>query len=88
MLSRDLFPSPDHVIGSNLPPESHSFFLLSLMFRRYKDIPGIWTREQVEAWKPIVNAVHEKGGVFFLQLGHMGRISNNGTYPTTSSLIH
>ncbi|KAL5993299.1 12-oxophytodienoate reductase 1 [Asimina triloba] len=25
------------------------------------DTPGIWTKEQVEAWKPIVNAVHEKG---------------------------
>ncbi|KAL5993300.1 12-oxophytodienoate reductase 1 [Asimina triloba] len=28
---------------------------------RYTDTPGIWTKEQVEAWKPIVNAVHEKG---------------------------
>ncbi|WMV52025.1 hypothetical protein MTR67_045410 [Solanum verrucosum] len=32
----------------------------------YKDVPGIWTKEQVEAWKPIVNAVHAKGGIFFL----------------------
>ncbi|KAL6180328.1 hypothetical protein ACLB2K_046992 [Fragaria x ananassa] len=28
----------------------------------YTDTPGIWTKEQVEAWKPIVNAVHAKGG--------------------------
>ncbi|KAL9379724.1 hypothetical protein Peur_028206 [Populus x canadensis] len=28
----------------------------------YLHTPGIWTREQVEAWKPIVNAVHAKGG--------------------------
>ncbi|MQL99929.1 hypothetical protein Taro_032657 [Colocasia esculenta] len=27
----------------------------------YPNTPGIWTKEQVEAWKPIVNAVHEKG---------------------------
>ncbi|KAG6751042.1 hypothetical protein POTOM_045559 [Populus tomentosa] len=28
----------------------------------YLHSPGIWTREQVEAWKPIVDAVHAKGG--------------------------
>ncbi|KAF6152385.1 hypothetical protein GIB67_028427 [Kingdonia uniflora] len=28
----------------------------------YQDTPGIWTKEQVEAWKPIVDAVHAKGG--------------------------
>ncbi|KAJ0977208.1 hypothetical protein J5N97_012682 [Dioscorea zingiberensis] len=56
----------------------------------YKDIPGIWSKEQVEAWKPIVDAVHEKGGIFFCQLGHMGRISNtdfqpNGRAPISST---
>lgn len=35
--------------------------------------PGIYTQEQVEKWKPITKAVHEAGGVFFLQLWHMGR---------------
>ncbi|GJV57302.1 putative 12-oxophytodienoate reductase 11, partial [Tanacetum coccineum] len=29
----------------------------------FKDIPGIWLKEQVEALKPIVKAVHEKGGL-------------------------
>ncbi|XP_065880576.1 12-oxophytodienoate reductase 1-like [Euphorbia lathyris] len=52
--------------------------------------PGIWTREQVEAWKPIVNAVHEKGGIFFCQLWHAGRVSNysfqpNGQPPISST---
>ncbi|XP_027355091.1 putative 12-oxophytodienoate reductase 11 [Abrus precatorius] len=42
----------------------------------YPNTPGIWTREQVEAWKPIVKAVHEKGGIFFCQLWHAGRVSN------------
>ncbi|XP_078148953.1 putative 12-oxophytodienoate reductase 11 [Carex rostrata] len=41
-----------------------------------RDTPGIWTKEQVEAWKPIVNAVHEKGGIFFCQLWHVGRVSH------------
>ncbi|RHN53336.1 putative 12-oxophytodienoate reductase [Medicago truncatula] len=30
--------------------------------------PGIWTKEQVEAWKPIVDAVHAKGATFFDQI--------------------
>ncbi|KAM5575006.1 12-oxophytodienoate reductase 2-like [Rosa sericea] len=47
----------------------------------YPDTPGIWTKEQVEAWKPIVNAVHAKGGVFFCQIWHVGRVSNTGFQP-------
>ncbi|XP_059654815.1 putative 12-oxophytodienoate reductase 11 [Cornus florida] len=42
----------------------------------YRDTPGIWTNEQVEAWKPIVDAVHTKGGIFFCHLWHVGRVSN------------
>jgi len=56
----------------------------------YPNTPGIWTEEQVEAWKPIVNGVHEKGGVFFCQIWHTGRASNvdyqpNGQTPVSSS---
>nr|GEY31760.1 putative 12-oxophytodienoate reductase 11 [Tanacetum cinerariifolium] len=29
----------------------------------FKNIPGIWSKQQVEAFKPIVKAVHEKGGL-------------------------
>lgn len=36
--------------------------------------PGIWSDEQTEAWKPIVEGVHEAGGLIVLQLWHMGRI--------------
>ena len=36
--------------------------------------PGIWTAEQMEAWKPITEAVHEAGGRIFCQLWHMGRL--------------
>ncbi|KAK3131946.1 hypothetical protein QOZ80_6AG0513740 [Eleusine coracana subsp. coracana] len=41
----------------------------------YPEIPGIWTQEQIEAWKPIVDAVHSKGALFFCQIGHVGRFS-------------
>lgn len=36
--------------------------------------PGIWSQEQVEAWKPVVEAVHAAGGRILCQLWHMGRI--------------
>jgi len=36
--------------------------------------PGLWTCEQVEAWKPVVAALHEAGGRIFAQLWHMGRL--------------
>jgi 12-oxophytodienoic acid reductase len=46
----------------------------------YPDTPGIWTKEQVEAWKPIVDAVHAKGATFFCQIWHVGRVSNSSMY--------
>ncbi|KAK9929881.1 hypothetical protein M0R45_026954 [Rubus argutus] len=53
----------------------------------YPDTPGIWTKEQVEAWKPIVDAVHAKGGVFFCQIWHVGRVSNSGFQPNGQAPI-
>ncbi|KAK4784729.1 hypothetical protein SAY86_019097 [Trapa natans] len=47
----------------------------------YPETPGIWTKEQVEAWRPIVNAVHGKGGVFFCQIWHVGRVSTTDYQP-------
>ncbi|KAM7279426.1 hypothetical protein ACFE04_006560 [Oxalis oulophora] len=47
----------------------------------YSNVPGIWTKEQVEAWKPIVDAVHAKGGIFFCQIWHVGRVSNTSFQP-------
>ncbi|KAK9069638.1 hypothetical protein SSX86_011542 [Deinandra increscens subsp. villosa] len=56
----------------------------------YPETPGIWTKEQIEAWKPIVNAVHKKGGIFFCQIWHVGRVSSyayqpNGEAPISST---
>ncbi|BAS89367.1 Os04g0443750 [Oryza sativa Japonica Group] len=47
--------------------------------------PGIWTKEQVEAWKPIVDAVHAKGGIFFCQIWHVGRASDMEERPISST---
>nr|QOC60026.1 12-oxo-phytodienoic acid reductase [Salvia miltiorrhiza] len=53
----------------------------------YPHTPGIWTKEQVEAWKPIVDAVHAKGAVFFCQIWHVGRVSNTGFQPNGQAPI-
>ncbi|HEY0112399.1 MAG TPA: alkene reductase [Allosphingosinicella sp.] len=51
--------------------------------------PGIWTQEQMEAWKPVVEAVHEAGGRIFCQLWHMGRVVHpsflDGEAPVSAS---
>jgi N-ethylmaleimide reductase len=51
--------------------------------------PGIWTAEQMEAWKPITEAVHEAGGRIFCQLWHMGRVVHSsflgGEQPVSAS---
>merc|ERR1712014_137618 len=42
----------------------------------YPNIPGIWREDQINAWKNIVDAVHKKGGVIFLQLWALGRTAS------------
>lgn len=42
----------------------------------YAGSPGIFTQQQVEGWRKVVKAVHNKGGVIFLQLWHVGRQSH------------
>ncbi|KAJ4950098.1 hypothetical protein NE237_026930 [Protea cynaroides] len=54
---------------------------------RHPHTPGIWTKEQVEAWKPIVDAVHAKGGVFFCQIWHVGRASTSDFQPNGQAPI-
>ncbi|SNS87004.1 hypothetical protein/N-ethylmaleimide reductase [Noviherbaspirillum humi] len=57
----------------------------------YADTPGIWSEEQVAGWKQITDAVHAAGGRIFLQLWHVGRISDpvflNGELPVAPSAI-
>jgi NADPH2 dehydrogenase len=57
----------------------------------YADTPGIWSEEQVEGWKLVTSAVHSAGGRIFLQLWHVGRISDpvflDGALPVAPSAI-
>ena len=57
----------------------------------YADTPGIWSEEQVAGWKLVTEAVHKAGGKIFLQLWHVGRVSDpvflNGDLPVAPSAI-
>ncbi|MDG9924283.1 MULTISPECIES: alkene reductase [unclassified Pseudomonas] len=57
----------------------------------YPDTPGIWSEDQVRGWHKITRAVHANGGRIFLQLWHVGRISDpiylNGELPVAPSAI-
>lgn len=54
---------------------------------RFPHVPGIYTEGQVEAWKPVVDAVHAKGSIIFCQLWHVGRASHQGIYFPTNHPI-
>jgi N-ethylmaleimide reductase len=43
----------------------------------WPNTPGIYSNEQTEAWKMVVDAVHAKGTPIFLQLWHCGRASHS-----------
>ncbi|KAJ7678896.1 NADH:flavin oxidoreductase/NADH oxidase [Mycena polygramma] len=39
----------------------------------FRNVPGIWSPEQISAWKAITDAVHAKGSFVYLQLWALGR---------------
>ncbi|MBR0712644.1 alkene reductase [Bradyrhizobium liaoningense] len=53
--------------------------------------PGIYSDAQVAGWRKVVDAVHAKGGIIFLQLWHVGRVSHSsfhgGALPVAPSAI-
>ena len=57
----------------------------------YAGVPGIWSDTQTQAWKQVTKAVHDKGGRIFMQIWHVGRISDpshlNGELPVGPSAI-
>lgn len=58
----------------------------------YIHTPGIYSKEQVEAWKKVTKSVHDAGGRIFIQLWHVGRISHpdfhDGDLPLAPSAIN
>ena len=63
---------------------------ISATARGWFGAPGIYTDEQVEGWKKIVDSVHGKGGLMFSQLWHTGRASHvevtEGPSPVSASV--
>ena len=57
----------------------------------YYGTPGIWNDAQVKGWQRITHEVHGAGGRIFLQLWHVGRISDpellGGQLPVAPSAI-
>lgn len=51
------------------------------MAHGYIDTPGIYTAEQIAAWREVTDAVHEAGGRIVIQLWHVGRISHTSLLP-------
>jgi N-ethylmaleimide reductase len=53
----------------------------------YAWTPGIHSREQMEAWRRVTNAVHQEDGLIFNQLWHVGRISHPALQPDNMLLV-
>ena len=57
----------------------------------YAGTPGIWSAAQVDGWRLTTRAVHQAGGRIFLQLWHVGRISDpsflDGALPVAPSAV-
>ena len=53
--------------------------------------PGLYTAEQIAAWKQVTDAVHAKGGLIYAQLWHTGRVSHSvergGKLPSAPSAV-
>ncbi len=48
---------------------------VSPMAKGYVRTPGIYTDEQIAAWRKVTDAVHKKDGKIFMQIFHTGRIA-------------
>jgi len=62
---------------------------ISVQGRGWAFTPGIYTAEQINHWRGVTELVHEKGGVIFAQLWHVGRanhvsLQRDGQAPVSS----
>jgi N-ethylmaleimide reductase len=58
---------------------------VNAMAQGYINTPGIYTEQQVSAWKKVTDSVHEAGGKMVVQLWHVGRISHSSLLPHGAS---
>jgi N-ethylmaleimide reductase len=50
-------------------------------------VPGIYSDAQIAGWRSVVDAVHAKGGLIFLQLWHVGRVSHSSFQPKAAAPV-
>jgi len=53
----------------------------------YRNIPGLFNKQQLERWKAVTKAVHEAGGRIFLQIMHTGRVGHTNNLPNGARLL-
>lgn len=53
----------------------------------YAWTPGIHSAEQIEGWKKVTKAVHDKDGIIFAQLWHVGRVSHTTLQPNSNKPV-
>ena len=47
----------------------------------YARVPGLYSAEQVEGWKPVVRAARARGALVYAQLWHVGRQAHSSIQP-------
>lgn len=47
----------------------------------YANVPGLFTDEQINAWRPVVEASKREGNAVYCQLWHVGRQSHSSVQP-------
>jgi N-ethylmaleimide reductase len=60
--------------GAAISPDAHG----------YPSAPGIYTAGQIAGWRLVTEAVHARGGLMFIQIGHHGRNSHSSLRPDGS----
>ncbi len=53
----------------------------------YARIPGIFNADQINGWKLVTKAVHDKGGKIFIQLMHTGRVGHPLNLPMGAKVV-
>lgn len=55
----------------------------------YRNVPGIFTDNQINHWKNVTDKVHQNNGLIFMQIWHVGRVTHpdliNGQLPVSPS---
>ena len=53
----------------------------------YANVPGLYTKEALDGWKRVTDAVHAAGGKIVVQMWHVGRISHTTLQPGDSKPV-